>query len=110
MNVENPTPKREGEKALLQLADRGQGRGRSPGYGYSRAEGGGEVPLQLADCGRLERGRGERLLPISLLVVNPCSGKPDLPVKIFLPLVLVNKYFTGKKIWRKKGTFSSICV
>ena len=31
-------------------------------------------------------------------VVNLCSGKPGLPVKIVLPLVLVKKTFTGKKI------------
>ena len=40
-------------------------------------------------------------------VVNLCSGKPDLPVKMFLPL-LVKKYFTGKKIWYKKCLFASI--
>ena len=31
-------------------------------------------------------------------VVNLCSGKPGLPVKIVLPLVPVKKTFTGKKI------------
>ena len=41
-------------------------------------------------------------------VVNLCSGKPDLPVKMFLPLVPVKKYFTGKKIWSKKCLFASI--
>ena len=31
-------------------------------------------------------------------VVNLCSGKPGLPVKIVLPLAPVKKTFTGKKI------------
>ena len=31
-------------------------------------------------------------------VVNLCSGKPGLPVKIVLPLVAVKKTFIGKKI------------
>ena len=43
-------------------------------------------------------------------VVNLCSGKPGLPVKIVLPLVPVKKTFTGKKIWREKRSFSPIFV
>ena len=31
-------------------------------------------------------------------VVNLCSGKPGLPVKVFLPLVPVKITFTGKTI------------
>ena len=41
-------------------------------------------------------------------VVNLCSGKPYLPVKMFLPLVPVNIYFTGKKNWSKKCLFALI--
>ena len=47
----------------------------------------------------------------STRVVNHCSGKPGLPVKVFLPLVPVKitlpvKQFEGKM--RKNGSFSPI--
>ena len=52
-----------------------------------------------------KREGGEKM---QLGLSNLCSGKPDLPVKMFLPLVPVKTYFTGKKFLSKKCLFASI--